>query len=260
MTFSLDQIMGWVVAYLWVLIRVGAAFMIAPVFGARSVPARLRALLALAITLVIVPVAPPAPAVDPLSIAGLLLVAQQVVIGLVIGFALNLIITMFVFAGEAIALSMGLGFAQTVDPQNGVNVPLVGQFLTIVATLLFISLDGPALMIKLLADSFVSMPVAPVGLDPESFRRLADFGQAIFTNGILVALPVVTTLLMVNIAMGVITRASPQLNIFSVGFPATLMIGFFLLLVTSPTWLPNMERFLQQVLTLISNLLGISGG
>lgn len=260
MTFSLDQIMGWVVSYLWVLIRVGAVFMIAPVFGARSVPARLRALLALAVTLVIVPVAPPAPAVDPLSIAGLLLVAQQVVIGLVIGFSLNLIITMFVFAGATIALSMGLGFAQTVDPQNGVNVPLVSQFLTIVATLLFISLDGPALMIKLLADSFVSMPVAPVGLDAESFRRLADFGQAIFTNGILVALPVVTTLLMVNIAMGVITRASPQLNIFSVGFPATLMIGFFLLLVTSPTWLPHMERFLHQVLTLISNLLGISGG
>lgn len=260
MTFTLAQIMGWVGTYLWVLIRVGGMLMVAPVFGSRSVPARVRALFALLITLVIVPVAPAPPAVDPLSLAGLLLVAQQVVIGLTMGFVLNLIIAMFVFAGEAIALSMGLGFAQTVDPQNGVNVPLVSQFLTIVAVLLFISLDGPALMIKLLADSFVSMPVAPVGVDAEGFRRLADFGQYVFTNGLLVALPVVTTLLMVNLAMGVITRAAPQLNIFSVGFPATLMIGFFLLLLTSPTWLPHMERFLQQVLTFISNLLGAPGG
>jgi len=259
-SFTLAQIMGWVGTYLWVLIRVGSMLMVAPMFGSRSVPARLRALMAVVLTLVIVPVAPAPPAVDPLSVAGLLLVAQQVIIGLAMGFVLNLIISMFVFAGGAMAMSMGLGFAQTVDPQNGVNVPLISQFLTIVATLLFISLDGPALMIKLLADSFVTMPIASVGLDAESFRRLADFGRYVFSNGLLVALPVVTTLLMVNMAMGVITRAAPQMNIFSIGFPATLMIGFFLLMVTAPTWLPHMEQFLQQVLTFISNLLGAPGG
>lgn len=255
MTLSLAQIMGWVGAYFWVLIRVAAMLMVAPLFGARGVPRRWRALAAMVFSLVIAPTLPAVPAIDPLSVEGILLVGQQILIGVSMGFLLGMVISSFVMAGETIAMGMGLGFAQTVDPQNGVSVPLISQFLTIVATLLFISLDGPAMMVKMLADSFVWLPIGPMGLSADDFWRIVGFGQAMFVNALLIGLPVVTSLLMVNMAMGVITRAAPQLNIFSIGFPATLLIGFFLLLVTSPTWLPNLEHFLQQTLVFISDLL-----
>ncbi len=254
MTLPLADIMGWVGTYLWVLIRVGAVLMVAPVFGARGVPKRLRALAAMVISLVIAPTLPAPPAIDPLSAEGIVLVAQQIMIGVTIGFVLGMVISSFVMAGEAMALGMGLGFAQTVDPQNGVSVPLISQFLTIVATLLFIALDGPALTLKLLADSFLWLPVSPIGLNPQDFWRVVGFGQAMFVNALLIALPVIISLLMVNIAMGVITRAAPQLNIFSIGFPATLLIGFFLILVSSPVWLPNLEHFLQKALQFLSHL------
>ncbi|MHB1229258.1 MAG: flagellar biosynthetic protein FliR [Halothiobacillus sp. 20-54-6] len=255
MTLSLAEIMGWVGTYLWVLIRVAAVLMVAPVFGARGVPKRWRALAAMAFSLVIAPTLPAPPAIDPLSALGILLVAQQIVIGATMGFVLGMIISAFMMAGEAMSLGMGLGFAQTVDPQNGVSVPLVSQFLTIVVTLLFIALDGPALTVKMLADSFLWLPIAPVGLTAADFWRVVGFGQAMFVNAVLIALPVIISLLMVNIAMGVITRAAPQLNIFSIGFPATLLIGFFLILVSSPVWLPNLEHFLQQTLQFLSDLL-----
>ncbi len=255
MTLSLAEIMGWVGTYLWVLIRVAAVLMVAPVFGARGVPKRWRALAAMAFSLVIAPTLPAPPAIDPLSALGILLVAQQIVIGVTMGFVLGMIISAFMMAGEAMSLGMGLGFAQTVDPQNGVSVPLVSQFLTIVVTLLFIALDGPALTVKMLADSFLWLPIAPVGLTAADFWRVVGFGQAMFVNAVLIALPVIISLLMVNIAMGVITRAAPQLNIFSIGFPATLLIGFFLILVSSPVWLPNLEHFLQQTLQFLSDLL-----
>lgn len=255
MILSLAEVMGWVGSYLWVLVRVAALLMVVPIFGARGVPKRWRILAALVFSLIIAPTLPAAPQIDPLSIEGILLVAQQIIIGVTMGFVLGMIVSSFVVAGESIALGMGLGFAQTVDPQNGVSVPIVSQFLTIVATLLFISLDGPALIVKMLADSFIWLPIGPIGFSPETFWRVVGFGQSMFINAILVALPVIISLLMVNLAMGVITRAAPQLNIFSIGFPATLLVGFFLMLVSSPTWVPNLEHFLQQTLQFISDLL-----
>lgn len=255
MTLSMAEIMGWVGSYLWVLLRVSALISIAPLFGARGIPRRWQVLAALVISLVIAPTLPPPPAVDPFSIEGVFLIAQQLLIGLVMGFVLGMVLASFIQAGEAMSQGMGLGFAQTIDPQNGVSVPLISQLLSIVAMLLFIALDGPALMIKLLADSFVWLPIAPVGLQAEDFWRIVGFAQAMFVNAVLLALPVIISLLMVNLAMGVITRASPQLNIFSVGFPATLLIGMFLIWVSSPTWVPNLEQFLHQTLLFLSQLL-----
>ncbi|MCL7745414.1 flagellar biosynthetic protein FliR [Guyparkeria hydrothermalis] len=255
MELAIDQILGWAVSYLWVLIRVGAMLMVAPIFGSQTLPMRVRLLIALVISVVITPMVPDIPTVDPLSVAGFVMIVQQILIGVAMGFVLNLVLAAFVIAGESIAMSMGLGFAQTVDPQNGVSVPLVSQFLTIVVTLLMVTLNVPAMIVKMLADSFTILPISPIGLTPEDFRAIADFGQQMYINAVLVALPIVTTLLMVNLAMGVITRAAPQMNIFSVGFPATLMIGFFLLFLAAPLWFPNVEQFVQQAFVLITEIL-----
>ena len=255
MELAIDQILAWAISYLWVLIRVGAMLMVAPIFGSQTLPTRVRLLIALVVSVVITPMVPDIPTVDPLSIEGFVMIVQQILIGVAMGFVLNLVLSAFVIAGESIAMSMGLGFAQTVDPQNGVSVPLVSQFLTIVVTLLMVTLNVPGMIVKMLADSFTILPISPIGLTAEDFRAIAWFGQQMYINAVLVALPIVTTLLMVNLAMGVITRAAPQMNIFSVGFPATLMIGFFLLFLAAPLWFPNVEQFVQQAFVLITEIL-----
>ncbi|KTG16441.1 MULTISPECIES: flagellar biosynthetic protein FliR [unclassified Guyparkeria] len=255
MELAIDQILTWAISYLWVLIRVGAMLMVAPIFGSQTLPTRVRLLIALVVSVVITPMVPDIPSVDPLSVAGFVMIVQQILIGVAMGFVLNLVLSAFVIAGESIAMSMGLGFAQTVDPQNGVSVPLVSQFLTIVVTLLMVTLNVPGMIVKMLADSFTILPISPIGLTAEDFRAIAWFGQQMYINAVLVALPIVTTLLMVNLAMGVITRAAPQMNIFSVGFPATLMIGFFLLFLAAPLWFPNVEQFVQQAFVLITEIL-----
>jgi flagellar biosynthetic protein FliR len=255
MELAIDQLLAWSISYLWVLIRVGAMLMVAPIFGSQTLPARVRLLIALVVSVVITPMVPDIPTVDPLSIAGFVMIVQQILIGIAMGFVLNLVLSAFVVAGESIAMSMGLGFAQTVDPQNGVSVPLISQFLTIVVTLLMVTLNVPGMIVKMLADSFTILPISPIGLTPEDFRAIAWFGQQMYINAVLVALPIVTTLLMVNLAMGVITRAAPQMNIFSVGFPATLMIGFFVMFLAAPLWFPNVEQFVQQAFVLITEIL-----
>jgi len=252
---AIDQILAWAISYLWVLVRVGAMLMVAPIFGSQSLPVRIRLLIALVISVVITPMVPDIPTVDPLTIAGFVMIVQQLLIGLAMGFVLTLVIGAFIIAGESMAMSMGLGFAQTVDPQNGVNVPLISQFLTIVVTLLMVTLNVPAMIVKMLADSFTILPISPIGLTAEDFRAIAWFGQQMYINAVLVALPVVTTLLMVNLAMGVITRAAPQMNIFSIGFPATMSIGFFLLFLAAPLWFPNVEQFVHQAFVLITEIL-----
>jgi flagellar biosynthetic protein FliR len=255
MELAIDQILTWAISYLWVLIRVGAMLMVAPIFGSQTLPKRVRLLIALVVSVVITPMVPDIPTVDPLSVAGFVMIVQQILIGVAMGFVLNLVLAAFVVAGESIAMSMGLGFAQTVDPQNGVSVPLVSQFLTIVVTLLMVTLNVPGMIVKMLADSFTILPISPIGLTPEDFRAIAWFGQQMYINAVLVALPIVTTLLMVNLAMGVITRAAPQMNIFSVGFPATLMIGFFVMFLAAPLWFPNVEQFVHQAFVLITEIL-----
>lgn len=255
MELAIDQILAWAISYLWVLVRVGAMLMVAPIFGSQSLPVRIRLLIALVISVVITPMVPDIPTVDPLTIAGFVMIVQQLLIGIAMGFVLTLVIGAFIIAGESMAMSMGLGFAQTVDPQNGVSVPLISQFLTIVVTLLMVTLNVPAMIVKMLADSFTILPISPIGLTAEDFRAIVWFGQQMYINAVLVALPVVTTLLMVNLAMGVITRAAPQMNIFSIGFPATLMIGFFLLYLAAPLWFPNVEQFVHQAFVLITEIL-----
>jgi len=217
MHFSSAQIVAWVGDFLWPFLRIGMMLTVMPIFGGRLVPARVRAVLALAVTIVLLPVIPAAPAVDPLSPVGVLVTVQQLLIGLAMGFMLQLVFSALLIGGQTIAMSMGLGFAAMVDPQNGVQVPVIGQYFTVVATLLFLALDGHLVMIAVLADSFHALPVA-------------------------------------NIAFGVITRAAPQLNIFGVGFPMTLTLGFVVMMFALPSLMPQFTRLFDDAMALLTRL------
>lgn len=234
MTFTSAELTAWIGAYLWPLFRIGALVGIAPVLGSRTVPVRIRFGLALALTLLVAPLLPMPPAVDPLSPPGMLITAQQLLIGLTMGFALRVAFSALEIAGQVIGQLMGLGFASMLDPQNGVQVPVVSQFYTLMAVLLFLAFNGHLVLIEVLVESFRSLPVGAAGLPPASLWTLAAWAGQMFAGAVRVALPAVTALLVINLTFGVITRAAPQLNIFAVGFPVTLLLGFLVMLFSLP--------------------------
>lgn len=259
MLITTTQLSAWLGDFLWPLMRVGMVFAVAPIFGGRLVPTRVRVVLSVLVTWVLLPVIPPAPLVDPLSGAGVLITAQQLLIGLLLGLLLQMVFTALMIAGHAIATGMGLGFAAMVDPQNGVNVPVIGQYYVTIATLLFLVLNGHLLLIGVLADSFQSMPVAVDGISRQSLWDVVAWGSRMFAGGMLIAIPAVTALLMTNIAFGVITRAAPQLHIFNIGFPITLAVGFIVMFASLPELLPQFGDLLGEAFEMIKGL-GPAGG
>jgi len=239
---QLSQLNEMIASAYWPFVRISAMLMVAPIYAASSFPVRIRVVLAVLITAVLYPVIDPVTGVDPVSFEGFIILGQQVIIGAAMGFFLQMAFQLLVIAGEAIAMTMGLGFARMMDPQNGVQVPVVAQYFIIVATLLFLSMNGHLLLLQMIIQSFEILPVSQTGMSREGLWLVVSWGSQMFIGAVLVALPAVTALLMSNIAMGVVTRAAPQLNIFAVGFPLMLLLGFVLLMLTLPSVLPQFSN------------------
>jgi flagellar biosynthetic protein FliR len=199
------------------------------------------------------------PAIEPLSPAGILVVAQQILIGLSMGFALRLVFGALELGGQIITTQMGLGFASLIDPQNGAQSTLLSQFYTLLGSLIFLALNGHLLLIGLLADSFTTLPVAPTGADRELLWTLVAWASHTFAGAVLIALPAIASLLVVNLAFGVMTRAAPQLNIFAVGFPVTLVLGLLVVLYNLPTLFDQLNSLFDQAFLVIGQMTGRSG-
>ncbi|MDD0974583.1 flagellar biosynthetic protein FliR [Pseudomonas fontis] len=218
------QIGTWVASFILPLFRVGALLMTMPIFGTTLLPKRIRLYFAVAITVVIAPNLPPMPVVNALDLTGMLLVAEQIMIGALFGMALQLFFQIFVVAGQVVAIQMGMAFASMVDPANGVSVAVVSQFLTMLVTLLFLSMNGHLVVFEVLTESFTTLPVGG-GLLVNHYWDLVGHMGWMLAAALLLVLPAIIALLVVNVAFGVMTRAAPQLNIFSIGFPLTLVLG-----------------------------------
>ena len=226
---SIGQLEGWVAQGFFPFARIGACLMVAPVFGARFVPPRTRIILAVAITALVAPMIP-TPAIAAFSPQGFVVVFQQLLIGVALGFALQIVFDALGLAGQLLANSMGLSFAFNVDPLRGSSTPALGQLYIILATLTFLALGGHAALIELLVAGLYALPVGMTGLGQEGLWGLILWGGQLFSGAIAVALPGITALLIVNLAFGVVSRAAPALNLFAVGFPVSLVIGLLVLL------------------------------
>ncbi len=249
------QLLALVAGVLWPFVRIGAMLVAAPMFGARAVPVRLRIALAfLLAVLVHGQISVPADT-DPLSLAGALLVGREVLIGAAMGFLLQMTFGALGMAGEIISLAMGLSFASVVDPDHG-GVPLVGQYFTVLAMLLFLALDGHLALIALLVDSFRLLPPAAHGLAADGFWTLGAWAGRMFEAAVLVALPAAAALLVASVSMGLVARSAPQLNIFAVGFPMTLMLGLVALVLALPQLAPQFQHMLGAALDAGRALLG----
>ena len=256
---SIGQLEGWLVQYFWPFVRIGACLMVAPVIGAQFVPARVRLIIAGATTLIVAPLLPP-PQIAAFSGAGVVVTVQQLLIGAATGFVLQLIFDALAMGGQLLSNTMGLGFAFNVDPLRGAGTPVLGQFYMLLVTLTFLALNGHLLVIELLAQSFKTLPVSTQGLDSEALWQVSAWGGQLFSNALLVALPGLTALLVVNLAFGVMSRAAPSLNLFAVGFPATLACGLGIIYVGLPQVQATFIGSLEAAFDLIRSLLHLSSG
>ncbi len=240
------QLNAWMAAFFFPFFRILALIASAPVLGARGVPIRVKVGLAFVVTVVVAPTLGNIPQVDPGSALGLMILAQQVTIGLAMGLAMRVIFSAVEMAGNLIGMQMGLGFATFFDPQNSTQTPVVGSFLGTLAILVFLTMNGHTLMLEVVVQSFREMPVLVQPMAAAGLKVLVNWGKHIFLGGVLLALPVIAALLITNISIGIMTRAAPQLNIFAIGFPITLMAGFMVLSVSLPYFVPLLERHLHE--------------
>jgi flagellar biosynthetic protein FliR len=233
-SFTSAELYAWVASFLWPLTRILGLIAVAPLFGNVSVPARVKIGLGVMLALIMAPSVPALPAADPMSYAGLLIVMQQLVIGLAIGFAMRIVFAGVEMAGEITGMTMGLGFATFYDPQTRGQSSAISQFLSLLTIMVYLASNLHLVLLSALADSFVSLPITATPSGMQLSQTLVAWGGRIFSAGVQLSLPIVAALLITNLALGILTRAAPQLNLFGIGFPITIGVGFIMLAVTLP--------------------------
>jgi flagellar biosynthetic protein FliR len=248
------QLEAWLDQVLWPFIRVGSCLMVAPVFSGQTVPARIRIVLAGAIALILAPMIVIPPQLSAFSIEGLMVTAQQVVIGIALGFCLQLVFDAITLGGQLIANSMGLSYAMTLDPVRGTGSTALGEMYSIFVTLVFLALNGHLRLIEVLADGFRTLPIGGPGFGAASLWQVVLWGGTLFGGALSIALPAITSLLIVNLAFGVVSRAAPSLNLMAVGFPVILICGLLVLVVSVPQLLAGFERLLEQSFGVLQTL------
>ncbi len=215
----------------WPALRIGGFVASAPLVSAVTVPPRVKIVLTLALALLLAPAVVVPATLSVFSARGVLVAAQDLVIGLSIGTVAQIAFEAISFAGQTIATTMGLGFASLIDPQRGANSPALGQLFMVFAILTYLALDGHLVLFAELAESFRTLPIGANPFGRGGVLAVAVWGGRIFQSGILIALPAVVALIIVNLALGVLTRAAPQMNLFGVGFPLTMVAGYLVLLI-----------------------------
>ncbi len=230
-SFTSAELNAWIAVFFFPLARILALLAAAPPFNNAALTTRVRLVLGLAIAMAVAPALPPVPAIEPASGPGLLILAQQMIIGFAMGFALRLVFSAIDLAGMMISTQMGLGFATAYDPQTTSQTPVVAELIGMLALLIFLAIDGHLMVISTLVQSFTLLPISPLAISEASWLNIANAGGIIFSAGVMLALPAVTALLITNVALGVLGRVAPQLNLIVIGFPVTILLGFVALYV-----------------------------
>jgi len=245
LTLNSDLIQAWVVTILIPLVRILGFVAIAPFFGNQAISMPIKVAMGILLAIMIAPAAPAMPTVDLLSLRGILIIAEQMIIGLAIGLMMQIIFSAIEMAGQISGMTMGFGFATNYDPQSAGSTIVISQLMGILALLVFLSMNGHLIMIAGLLESFYAFPVTaePRMIDG---MTIAIWGTKLFSIALQLSLPIVATLLITNLALGILTKSSPQLNIFGIGFPITLCVGFVVIMLMLPTMAAPYQYILEQ--------------
>jgi flagellar biosynthetic protein FliR len=239
-TLNVADVSHWVSRLWWPALRIGGFVAAAPIASESTIPSRVKIVLTVALTI--------------FSGAGALTAVQEILIGVAIGMVMELAFEALTFAGQTVSMTMGLGFATLIDPQRGANVPVVGQIFMIMGTLTYLAINGHLVLLGALANSFQTLPIGEPNIDKDFLLSAAMWGGHIFETGLLVALPAVIALVIVNMALGVVTRAAPQLNLFGIGFTITLLFGFFVLIVGLDAVMSGVSNLIHGALNTVVDL------
>ena len=231
LSLSVPEITAWLGQWWWPFLRVAAALWMLPVFGDSRVTTPVRMLFAAMLSLLVAPMMPKMPAIDPFSLGAVVLAFEQIIFGLLFGLCVVLFFLILTMAGQILSMQMGLAMAIMNDPINGDTAPIIGQMMLIFCTLLFLALNGHLLTLELLVSSFRQWPVGSsvFQLDLNSVVNLLGWS---ISSALALTMPAVVAMLLVNLTFGVMNRVAPSLNIISLGFPMTLLLGLVAMLLS----------------------------
>jgi flagellar biosynthesis protein FliR len=256
LTLNAGDVSVWVSRMWWPALRVSGFVLTAPVASEAVVPGMVKIVLTLALAFLLAPLVQVPAGLSIFSAAGMLAAVLEVFIGISIGLVVQVAFEALVFAGQSISLTMGLGFATLVDPQRGAQVPVLGQMFMIFGTLTYLAINGHLMLLGALAESFHTLPIGAANVGKDFLLAVVLWGARVFDTGLLIALPAVIALVIVNLALGVVTRAAPQLNLFGIGFTITLMSGFFVLLAGLDGIMSGISTLINSALMAVSELVG----
>lgn len=252
-SIPLDQLNAWIAAFIYPVARILGFAASATILNSAGMPARVRLILGLALAVGITPSLPPIPAIVPTSGPGILTLINQILIGIGMGVSMRIVFAGIEMAGQTISNQMGLGFATFYDPLSTSQTAVISNFSTLLASLLFLSLNGHLVYFATLAESFRVIPISPVPLGVHSWKSLFISGRDIFLIGTILSLPVITALLITNLSLGVLNKAAPQLNLFAIGFPITLSIGFVGFALSLNYMAAPLEHFFNEAIVRMLN-------
>ena len=241
-TVTYAQLNAWLTAFLWPFTRILALIAVAPVFSSSSLQTRVKIGLAAFTTLIVAPTLGPMPQATAFSAQGVWILVNQFLIGVALGFTMQVVFAAVTAAGDVMGLGMGIGFATFFDPEARSNTSALSSWLNAIALLAFLALDGHLQVIAALVATFQSLPVDANVLAAPGWRLIADWGSTVLSAGLLLSLPVVIALLIANLALGILNRAAPQIGIFQVGFALTMLVGLLLIQMMVPNLIPYFAR------------------
>jgi flagellar biosynthetic protein FliR len=256
LTLNAADVSLWVSRLWWPTLRVGGFVLAAPIASETVIPGLVKIILSLSLAFLMSPLVQIPAGLSIFSGVGLLAAIQEVLIGVAIGMVVQLTFEALTFAGQTISLTMGLGFATLVDPQRGANTTVLGQMFMIIGTLTYLAINGQLVLLATLAESFQRLPIGIAHVDKGFLASVILWGARVFESGLLIALPAVIALVIVNLALGVVTRAAPQLNLFGIGFTITLMCGFFVLIAGLDGVMAGISSLINSALSAAANLVG----
>ena len=248
MEFTESVINQYLADFILPFARVSALIMSMIGLGSKTVPTKVKLFLSLAVTFAIMPAIPAANIDNIFSFTTVILMAQQTLIGIMLGFITMMVLNTFTLAGQIIAMQTGLGFASMVDPASGMNVPAVGQFFLVLSTLLFWGMDGHLAYLQFVVVSFDTLPIPMDGFEAVKYKEIVEWGSWMFATALSLALAPVTAMLLINFSFGIMTRAAPQLNIFAIGFPVTMLSGLLIMWLTMGNFFTHFEAQWQRAL------------
>lgn len=243
--------------FFWILVRVGTLFFLLPIFGARNIPSLWKAGLSFVIAIVLTPVVP-APQNLPVTAPGIILgVTSEMLMGLILAITIRIFLAATEMAGQFMSFQMGFSMASAIDPQTGAQSNVLTQFIYIFTLLIFFSMDGHHMFIRIMANSFYSVPINSISFKPGIANELIKAGTSMFTLGIKIAAPILVALFLSNLCLGIIARTVPQVNILMVGFPVNLSIGFVFFILILMNIYPLIFNMKESMVKSLIRLLGL---